>query len=95
MSDTCYIGNIFGVISAGATGVVVNSTGKLGTIVSSRRYEDDIKPMDQASEALFALQPVSFQKRRLTRRASLSLGSWRRMWKRSILTWWFATLRAK
>ncbi len=60
VSNTCYIGNIFGVTSAGATGVVVNSTGKLGTIVSSRRFKDDIKPMDQASEALFALQPVSF-----------------------------------
>jgi hypothetical protein len=60
VSDTCYIGNIFGVTSAGATAVVVNSAGKLGTIVSSRRFKDDIKPMDQASEALFALQPVTF-----------------------------------
>jgi len=60
VGDTCYIANIFGVTSAGATGVVVNSMGKLGTIVSSRRFKDEIKPMDQASEALFALQPVSF-----------------------------------
>jgi hypothetical protein len=60
VSNTCYIRNIFGVTSAGATGVVVNSAGKLGTVVSSRRFKDDIKPMDQASEALFALKPVSF-----------------------------------
>jgi hypothetical protein len=60
VSNTCYIGNIFNVTSAGATAVVVNAAGKLGTIVSSRRFKDDIKPMDQASEALFALQPVSF-----------------------------------
>ncbi len=60
VSNTCYIGNIFGVTSAGATAVVVNKAGKLGTIVSSRRFKDDIKPMDQASEALFALRPVSF-----------------------------------
>jgi hypothetical protein len=60
VSNTCYIGNIFGVTSAAATGVVVNSLGKLGTIVSSRRFKDDIKPMDQASEVVLALKPVTF-----------------------------------
>jgi len=60
VNNTCYIGNIFGKTSAGATAVVVNAAGKLGTIVSSRRFKDDIKPMDQASETLFALKPVSF-----------------------------------
>src|SRR5258705_422076 len=38
VSNTCYIGNIFGVTSAGATAVYVNSLGKLGTVVSSRRF---------------------------------------------------------
>ena len=28
---------------------------------SSRRYKHDIKPMDKASEALYALKPVSFR----------------------------------
>jgi uncharacterized coiled-coil protein SlyX len=60
VSNTCYIGNIFGVTSAGATPVYVNSLGKLGTVVSSRRFKDEIKPMDKASEALFALTPVTF-----------------------------------
>ena len=58
-SNTCYIGNIFGVTSVGI-GVLVNSAGKLGTTTSSRRFKDGIKPMKQASEALFALKPVTF-----------------------------------
>ena len=61
VSNTCYIGNIFGVTSVNGIGVLVNSNGKLGTTTSSRRFKEEIKPMDQASEALFALKPVSFR----------------------------------
>ena len=61
VSNTCYIGNIFGVTSTGGVGVFVNANGKLGTITSSRRFKDGIKPMDSDSEALFALKPVSFR----------------------------------
>jgi Chaperone of endosialidase len=61
VSNTCYIGNIFGVTSAGATAVYVNSLGKLGTVVSSRRFKDEIKPMHKASEAILALTPVTFR----------------------------------
>src|SRR5205823_2081595 len=43
------------------TAVFVNSAGKLGTTTSSRRFKDDIKPMDQASEAILALKPVTFR----------------------------------
>jgi hypothetical protein len=35
--------------------------GKLGIGSSSRRYKEDIKPMDKASERLFALKPVTFR----------------------------------
>ena len=61
VSNTCYIGNIFGVTSAGATAVYVNSIGKLGTVASSLRFKDEIKPMDKASEAILALKPVTFR----------------------------------
>jgi hypothetical protein len=61
VSNTCYIGNIFGVTSAGATAVYVNSLGKLGTVVSSRQFKDEIKPMDKASDAILALKPVTFR----------------------------------
>jgi hypothetical protein len=61
VSNTCYIGNIFGVTSAGATAVYVNALGKLGTVVSSQRFKEDVKPMDKASEAILALKPVTFR----------------------------------
>src|SRR5204863_566376 len=35
--------------------------GRLGTMTSSRRFKEEIKPMDKASEALFALKPVTFR----------------------------------
>jgi hypothetical protein len=60
VSNTCYIGNIFGVTSSGGTAVFINSDGKLGTTTSSRRFKEEIKPMEQASEVLFALKPVTF-----------------------------------
>ena len=61
VSGTCYIGNIFGVTSSMGSGVFINSLGKLGTMTSSRRFKDNIKPMDQASEALFGLKPITFR----------------------------------
>ena len=41
--------------------VYIRSDGALGTLVSSRRYKEEIKPMGKASEALFALKPVTFR----------------------------------
>jgi len=61
VSGTCYIGNIFGVTSSSGTGVFINSLGKLATMTSSRRFKDEIKPMDQTSEALFGLKPITFR----------------------------------
>jgi trimeric autotransporter adhesin len=61
VSDSCYIGNIFGATSSGGTAVFVNSNGRLGTMTSSRRFKEEIQPMDCASEALFSLRPVAFR----------------------------------
>src|SRR5881227_2978897 len=61
VSTSCYNGQIFGATSPAGTAVFVNSAGKLGTTTSSRRFKDDIKPMDQASEAILALKPVTFR----------------------------------
>ena len=61
VSNSCYIAQIFGATSSGGTGVFINADGKLGTIMSSQRFKKEIKPMDRASEALFALKPVSFR----------------------------------
>ena len=40
---------------------MVSSNGRLGTTTSSRRCKEQIEPMDEASEALFALKPVTFR----------------------------------
>jgi hypothetical protein len=55
-----YIAGISGKTISGGAAVFVNSEGKLGTSTSSARFKDDIKPMGKASEALFALKPVTF-----------------------------------
>ena len=41
--------------------MIVDSSGHLGTVVSSARYKEAIKPMDKASESILALQPVTFR----------------------------------
>jgi hypothetical protein len=61
VSNSCYIGSIFGQTSSGGVAVFIDSAGKLGTLTSSRRFKEGIKPMEQASEALFALKPVTFR----------------------------------
>jgi hypothetical protein len=61
VDNACYIGQIFGATSSGGTAVFVNSNGRLGTATSSQRFKDSVKPMDQSSEALFALKPVTFR----------------------------------
>jgi uncharacterized coiled-coil protein SlyX len=40
---------------------MVNSGGRLGTMLSSARFKEAIKPMDKASEAVLALKPVTFR----------------------------------
>ena len=61
VNNGCYIGNIFNATSSSGSAVFVNAAGKLGTSTSSRRFKENIKPMDQVSEALFALKPVTFR----------------------------------
>jgi hypothetical protein len=62
VSGSCYIGNIHGGSVDPGTGLAVfaENTGKLGTVLSSRRFKRDIKPMDKSSETLLALKPVTF-----------------------------------
>jgi Chaperone of endosialidase len=60
VDDSCYIGNIWNQ-PGGTQPVYVNSDGKLGAQVSSRRFKDEIKTMADASEAIYGLKPVSFR----------------------------------
>src|SRR4029077_18254124 len=54
-----FIAGILGQPVAGSA-VFVNSAGQLGTVPSSERFKDNIRPMGKLSEALFALEPVTF-----------------------------------
>ena len=56
-----FIGGISSKTVASGVGVIINSSGQLGTIQSSARFKDEIKPMDKASEALLKLKPVTFR----------------------------------
>ena len=47
-----FIAGISGDTVAGGVGVIIDSSGHLGTVVSSERFKDEIKPMDKASEAI-------------------------------------------
>jgi hypothetical protein len=54
---------VAGISGASVTGmpVVINGNGRLGVRPSSQRFKDAIKPMDNASEAILALKPVTFR----------------------------------
>ena len=77
-SNHTYIRNINNttVGGDGTAAVTVDlSTGLLGHLSSSRRYKDDIKPMDKTSERLFALKPVTFRyKKEIDQSQSLDYG---------------------
>jgi hypothetical protein len=62
--DHTYIRNIntTSVSGGGTDTVTINlSTGLLGHLSSSRRYKEDIKSMDNTSEALYRLKPVTYR----------------------------------
>ena len=61
-ASACHIGGIYNqsVDPGTASSMAIDASGKLGTVVSSRRFKHDIKPMDKASEAILALKPVTF-----------------------------------
>jgi hypothetical protein len=56
-----FITGISGVAVAPGLPVNVNAGGQLGTAPSSQRFKDEIKAMDQTSEAILALKPVTFR----------------------------------
>jgi len=60
-SNACYIKSIFGQTNNLGTAVFIDANHKLGTLTSSKRFKENIQPMDKVSEALFTLKPVSFR----------------------------------
>ena len=62
VDNTTWIGGVYGVTTqSGVTlPVVVSNNQQLGTISSSRRFKNEIQPMDKSSEAILGLNPVRF-----------------------------------
>jgi trimeric autotransporter adhesin len=52
---------IYGTTVGGSAPVVVNANGLLGTVSSSARFKQDIHSMDNKSDELLALKPVTFR----------------------------------
>ena len=55
-----FIAGIYGTSVSGVS-VLIDSAGHLGTVLSSRRYKDDIQDMGTASSGLMQLRPVTFR----------------------------------
>src|SRR5262249_44497707 len=61
VTDGCYIGHVFEEpLNPDNLPMAIDVNGKVGTLPSSRRFKDDIKPMAEASDAILALRPVTF-----------------------------------
>jgi len=44
-----------------AQALKVDAAGHVGTVLSSARFKDNIKPMDNVSEVILSLKPVTFR----------------------------------
>jgi trimeric autotransporter adhesin len=75
VTDGCYIGHVFEeALDPDHLSMAIDVNGKVGTPASSRRFKEDIKPIDKASETILALKPVSFHyKNDKKRRAQFGL----------------------
>ena len=60
MDNTTWVRNVYDSVASDRP-VYVNSDNKIGTLASSRRFKEEIKPMDKASEAILSLKPVTFR----------------------------------
>ena len=74
VDNTTWIRNVYDSVAT-ARAVYVNANNKIGTLASSRRYKNEIRPMAKASEAIFSLRPVSFRyKKEVDPKSLLSFG---------------------
>ena len=81
---TTFIAGISGVTVAGGVGVIIDTNGQLGTVVSSARFKDDDQANGQGerSDPFAANRSPSATSRSLTLTASRSLASWPSRWRR-------------
>ena len=55
-----YVAGIYGRTASPGIQVYINSDGQLGTVVSSERFKKDIAGVENASDAILSLRPVTF-----------------------------------
>jgi trimeric autotransporter adhesin len=61
VDNSCFIGQIYQrQVGNDNLPVQIDSFGKLGTTVSSKRFKHDVTSMNEASEIILALRPVTF-----------------------------------
>ena len=62
VDNTTWISNIYGVTTQSGTTapIVVSDEGQLGTVASSQRFKKDIAAMENSSETILFLRPVTF-----------------------------------
>jgi hypothetical protein len=58
---------------AGGVAVMVTNQGQLGVATSAARYKENIQPMNESSEAVLSLKPVTFRYKNWIRKPSRSL----------------------
>ena len=74
VSNTTWIRNVYDSVASGRA-IYVDPDNKIGTLSSSLRYKDEIRPIARASEAILSLRPVSFRyKKEVDPTRSLSFG---------------------
>jgi hypothetical protein len=71
ITDT-FISGISGATVPSGAAVLVDSNGHLGTVTSSKRFKEEIKPMNKTSEAIFSLEPVTFRYKKEIDRAGIA-----------------------
>ena len=59
--NAAFITGIRGTTVPGGVTVMIDATGRLGTLTSSQRYKEATKPMAKESEVILDLQPVTFR----------------------------------
>jgi len=59
--NLAYVAGIYGVPEASGVNVIIGPNGHLGTVASTARFKEAIKPMDKVSEAILQLEPVTFR----------------------------------
>jgi hypothetical protein len=61
VTDGCYFGHVFEeALDPDHLTMAIDVNGKVGTPGSSRRFKENIQPMNKASEVILALRPVTF-----------------------------------